>query len=97
MGQAKVLEQDKAQEEMKRAVDAGYWFLYRYNPHKETGKFCLDSKAPSACYRDFLEGETRYASLHKAFPENAEILFSKAEEDAKARYAELARLAGEDQ
>lgn len=88
---------DKAQEEMKRAVDAGYWFLYRYNPHKETGKFCLDSKAPSACYRDFLEGETRYASLHKAFPENAEILFSKAEEDAKARYAELARLAGEDQ
>ncbi|MGC2873167.1 pyruvate:ferredoxin (flavodoxin) oxidoreductase [Ihubacter sp. mB4P-1] len=88
---------DKAQEEMKRAVDAGYWFLYRYNPHKETGKFCLDSKAPSACYRDFLEGEIRYASLHKAFPENAEILFSKAEEDAKARYAELARFAGEDQ
>lgn len=87
---------DKAQEEMKRAVDAGYWFLYRYNPHKETGKFCLDSKEPSLNYQEFLEGENRYASLHKAFPENAERLFAQAEKDAKARYKELVRLAGED-
>ena len=47
-------------------------------------------------YQEFLEGENRYASLHKAFPENAERLFAQAEKDAKARYKELVRLAGED-
>lgn len=87
---------DRAQEEMKRAVDAGYWFLYRYDPHKETGKFTLDSKEPSTAYGEFLEGETRYASLHKSFPENAEKLFEQAEADAKRRYAEFRRLAGEE-
>ncbi len=87
---------DKAQEEMKRAVDAGYWFLYRYNPHKETGKFTLDSKEPSVSYREFLEGETRYASLHKSFPENAEELFVRAEKEAAKRYESFRRLAGEE-
>lgn len=86
---------DKAQEEMKRAVAAGYWFLYRFNPHKESGKFTLDSKEPSVSYREFLEGEIRYASLYKSFPENAEKLFSQAEKESKEHYAELVRLSGE--
>lgn len=86
---------DQAQAEMKRAVDSGYWFLYRYDPGREKGKLSLDSKEPSVSYREFLEGENRYASLHKSFPENAEKLFAQAEQASKDRYAELAKLAGE--
>lgn len=86
---------DQAQAEMKRAVDSGYWFLYRYDPSREKGKLSLDSKEPSVSYREFLEGENRYASLHKSFPENAEKLFAQAEQASKDRYAELAKLAGE--
>lgn len=73
----------------KEAVEAGYWHLYRYNPVlKEEGKnpFVLDSKEPSASFRDFLMGEVRYASLTKTFPEIADELFAKAEEDAKEKY-----------
>ncbi|VYU46409.1 pyruvate:ferredoxin (flavodoxin) oxidoreductase [Clostridium tertium] len=75
--------------EEKRAVDSGYWHLYRYNPDlKVQGKnaFALDSKEPSSSMRDFLMGEVRYSSLAKAFPEIADELFAKTEEDAKERY-----------
>ena len=87
---------DKVQEEMKRAVKSGYWFLYRYNPHKETEKFILDSVEPTMSYQEFLEGENRYASLYKAFPENAKTLFAQAEKEAKAKYADFCRMARED-
>lgn len=78
-----------SQQEEKKAVEAGYWHLYRYDPRlKDEGKnpFCLDSKAPKGDLREFLEGENRYASLELSFPEKAERLFSKAERDAKERF-----------
>jgi pyruvate-ferredoxin/flavodoxin oxidoreductase len=81
--------------EEKRAVDSGYWHLYRYNPDlKIQGKntFALDSKEPSSSLRDFLMGEVRYSSLAKAFPELAEELFQKTEENAKERYQRYKRL-----
>ena len=84
---------DHVQDEMKRAVDAGYWPLYRYNPAKETGKFVLDSKEPTMSYQEFLAGEVRYASLHRTFPLNAETLFAQAEQEAKARYEGYRKLA----
>ncbi|MBR6471937.1 MAG: pyruvate:ferredoxin (flavodoxin) oxidoreductase [Victivallales bacterium] len=73
------------QQEMKRAVEAGYWMLYRYNPNKEK-PFTLDSKPPVMPYTDFLDGETRYAALKRTFPENAEKFFAQGETDAQARY-----------
>ncbi len=79
----------------KKAVEAGYWHLYRFNPLlKEEGKnpFILDSKAPSASFREFLEGEVRYSSLKTSFPEVAEQLFAKAEKDAKDRYDGYVRM-----
>jgi len=85
-----------AQLEQKRAVEAGYWHLYRYNPLlKEQGKnpFILDSKEPTASFRDFLMGEVRYSALTRTFPEIAEDLFSKAEKDARERYENYKRLA----
>ena len=84
-----------SQAEEKKAVDAGYWHLYRFNPSlKEDGKnpFSLDSKEPKASFRDFLLGEVRFASLLKAFPEQAEALFAKTEKDAKERYESYKRL-----
>ncbi len=78
-----------SQFEEKKAVEAGYWPLYRYNPAlKEEGKnpFTLDSKEPTASYREFIEGEIRYRTLQKLFPEVAEQLFERAEEEAKERY-----------
>jgi pyruvate-ferredoxin/flavodoxin oxidoreductase len=78
-----------SQEEEKRAVEAGYWLLYRYNPMlKDEGKnpLVLDSKEPAADFKEFLMGEVRYSSLTRTFPENAETLFQKAEEDVKERY-----------
>jgi pyruvate-ferredoxin/flavodoxin oxidoreductase len=75
--------------ESKMAVEAGYWHLYRYNPMlKEEGKnpFILDSKAPTASFRDFLLGEVRYSSLAKVDPEKAGELFDKAEKDAKEKF-----------
>ncbi len=83
----------ETQAEMKRAVEAGYWPLFRYNPDKPDHKFTLDSKAPSMAYQDFLKGETRYASLHLSFPENARTLFAQAEEEAKERYEAYKNLA----
>ena len=73
------------QNEMKRAVDAGYWTLYRYNPNAEK-PMKVDSKAPSMDYEEFLDGETRYAALKRTFPENAETLFKVAKEDASKKY-----------
>ena len=83
---------DEVQAEMKRAVDSGYWPLYRYDPAKSEHKFTLDSKEPTIAYKDFLAGEDRYASLYKSFPENAKELFDKAEVEAKARYETYKKL-----
>ena len=80
----------------KRAVAAGYWSLFRYDPRlKEQGKnpFTLDSKAPSASYRDFLMSEVRYNALTRSFPERAEHLFTEAEEFAMDKYQQLVKLA----
>ena len=80
----------------KRAVAAGYWSLFRYDPRlKEQGKnpFMLDSKAPSASYRDFLMSEVRYNALTRSFPDRAELLFTEAEEFAMERYQQLVKLA----
>ncbi len=85
-----------SQEEEKKAVDCGYWQLYRYNPTLiEEGKnpFSLDSKEPTGDYKSFLLGETRYASLMKARPELAEDLFETTEKDSKERLATYKRLA----
>jgi len=76
---------NNVQDEMKRAVEAGYWTLYRYDPNKEH-PMTVDSKAPSMDYEEFLDGETRYAALKRTFPEYAELLFRQAKEDAEARY-----------
>jgi len=73
------------QNEMKRAVEAGYWTLYRYNPNNEK-PMKVDSKAPSMDYEEFLDGETRYAALKRTFPEHAETLFKAAKEDAASKY-----------
>ncbi len=75
----------QAQNEMKRAVDSGYWTLYRYDPSKET-PFTLDSKEPTMPYSEFLNGEVRYSSLKRTFPENAEKLFNEAEAAAKRNF-----------
>ncbi len=77
---------DSAQSEMKRAVDAGYWHLYRYNPLNKEKPFVLDSKEPTMPFKEFLKGEVRYASLELTFPENAEVLFAQAEKEAKEKY-----------
>ncbi len=79
----------KSQAEAKRAVEAGYWPLYRYNPDlADQGKnpFVLDSKEAKADYQDFIRSEVRYASLQKQFPEAAEELFNRAEKEAKEKY-----------
>ncbi len=78
------------QAEMKRAVDAGYWLLYRYDPAKPQ-PMTVDSKAPSMDYEDFLDGETRYAALKRTFPENAKTLFSAASREASERYQSYKR------
>jgi len=84
--------------EEKNAVEAGYWHLYRYNPIlKSEGKnpFILDSKEPTASYRDFIMGEIRYSSLTRTFPDRAEELFEAAEQDAKERYETYKRIANQ--
>jgi len=88
-----------SQAEEKRAVECGYWHLYRYNPALEAAgqnPFKLDSKADPdwSKFQDFLKGEVRYASLMKSFPENAAELFAKTEEFAKWRLSTYKRLAG---
>ena len=79
------------QGEMKKAVDCGYWNLFRFNPAAEK-PFSLDSKEPKEGYREFLMNEARYSRLTREFPERAEGLFAKSEENAKARYEHLQKL-----
>lgn len=82
--------------EEKKAVDSGYWHLYRYNPElKKEGKnpFSIDSKEPTKDFQEFLMGENRYASLKLAFPEKAQEMYDKAESDAKERYESYLNLA----
>jgi pyruvate-ferredoxin/flavodoxin oxidoreductase len=86
----------KTQEEMKLAVQSGYWPLYRYHPDlKKEGKnpFSLDSKAPDGSFQAFLDGEVRYASLKKTFPDEAERLSKQLEAEYMARYEALKALA----
>jgi pyruvate-ferredoxin/flavodoxin oxidoreductase len=81
---------------IKKAVQSGYWHLYRYNPDlKEEGKnpFTLDSKEPTESFRDFILGQVRYSSLAKVFPEESEELYLQAEKNAKERYENYVRLA----
>ena len=88
-----------SQEQTKRAVESGYWQLYRFNPTlKDEGKnpFTLDSKEPTRSFREFLDSEVRYASLSKAYPDHAEELFAKTEKDAKERLDSYKRLAAYD-
>ena len=81
------------QMEMKKAVECGYWNLFRFNPAAPTGKkFTLDSKEPAGGYQDFLMNEARYTSLTRSFPERAKELFAQNEEAAMARYAHLLKL-----
>ncbi|MCC8121428.1 MAG: hypothetical protein LIO42_05525, partial [Oscillospiraceae bacterium] len=83
------------QSEMKKAVDCGYWNLFRYNPDlKAQGKnpFTLDSKAPAGGYQEFLMNEARYSALTRSFPDRATELFQRNEESAKQRYEHLTRL-----
>ncbi|MCG0277367.1 MAG: pyruvate:ferredoxin (flavodoxin) oxidoreductase [Thermanaeromonas sp.] len=90
------IDMSKSQREAKRAVEAGYWPLYRYNPELASqgqNPFILDSKAPTLDFQDFLRGEIRFAALKNMFPDRAEELFRKAEEEAKARLALYQRLA----
>ena len=82
--------------EEKKAVDTGYWHLWRYNPElKEEGKnpFILDSKEPTGKVSDFMNGENRYLMLKQAYPEIAEKLFAKAEKDMAERYENYKRMA----
>ncbi len=85
----------RTQYQEKRAVDSGYWHLYRFDPRlKEEGKnpFVLDSKEPTESFRDFLMSEVRYTTLQRQFPDVAEELFVKAEKDAKERYNSYKRM-----
>jgi pyruvate-ferredoxin/flavodoxin oxidoreductase len=80
---------NKVQDEAKRAVEAGYWPLYRYNPDLAAqGKnpFTLDSKPATGDYKEFILGENRYAALKQQFPEEAATLFARAEQEAKDKY-----------
>ena len=88
-----------SQKEIKKAVEAGYWHLFRFDPRVAAeGKnpFVLDSKAPTGSYQEFIKGEARYTRLVGTFPERAERLFNLAEETAKAKYERLAKLAQND-
>ena len=87
-----------SQLEAKKATECGYWSMYRYNPElKEAGKnpFVLDSKDPTADFKEFLMGEVRYASLAKAFPEAADALFEKTHKDAMERLEGYKKLANQ--
>ena len=87
---------DDVQGEIKRAVEVGYWQLYRNNPllaSEGKNSFVLDSKAPKGDFQAFLMGETRYASLRRMFPDVADDLFERTEREAKARYDRYETLA----
>ncbi|MBC8586030.1 pyruvate:ferredoxin (flavodoxin) oxidoreductase [Youxingia wuxianensis] len=84
-----------AQTEIKRAVEAGYWHNFRFDPRltiEGKNPFQLDSKAPTADYKAFIENEVRYSSLVRSYPERAEELFAKATRSAKEKYDHLLRL-----
>ena len=87
-----------SQAEAKKAVDCGYWALYRYNPTLRGVKnpFTLDSKEPKGDFKEFLMGEVRYASLAKSFPEAADALFEKTKADAMERLENYKKLATEE-
>ena len=81
------------QAEMKKAVECGYWNLFRFNPAAETDKFIVDSKEPKEeGYRAFLMNEARYSRLTREFPDRAETLFKRNEEVAMDRYQHLLKL-----
>ena len=81
------IDMSKAQTREKLAVECGYWPLFRYNPAAEEGKkYVFESKEPTGSYQDFIRTETRYSSLLKAAPAEAEELYKEAETDAKARF-----------
>ena len=88
------IKMNQAQLEIARAVEAGYWQTYRFNPTAEK-KFTLDSKPPKADYQAFIKGENRYASLLRQFPDIAPELFAEAQKDAEDRLASYQRLAAE--
>ena len=90
------IKMDKAQEEIKKAVAAGYWQTFRFNPAAEGKKFTLDSKDPTEDYQAFIKGENRYASLLRQFPDVAPELFADNQKDAMARIDSYKRLANED-
>ena len=88
-----------SQLETKKAVESGYWAMYRFNPAlKEKGEnpFVFDSKEPTADFHEFLMGEVRYSSLKKQYPDTAEALFAKTKADAMERLANYKRLAGKE-
>ena len=87
------IKMDQAQAEIKRAVAAGYWQTFRYNPAAEGKKFTLDSKDPTEDYQAFIKGENRYASLLRQFPDVAPELFAQSQADAAARLESYKRLA----
>jgi len=92
------IDMGQSQNEEQRAVESGYWTLYRYDPRlKEEGKnpFILDSKEPKGDFKEFLMGEVRYSSLKRTFPENAEKLFQKAEVDMKEKFETYKRMAAQ--
>lgn len=89
----------KSQENIKDAVESGYWHLYRYNPErKDEGKnpFILDSAEPTASFKDFIMGQIRYSSLAKEFPGIADKLFAQVEKDARQKYETYKALAAQE-
>ena len=80
------------QKEMKKAVECGYWNLFRFNPAAEGAKFTLDSKEPAGGYQEFLMNEARYSRLTREFPDRAGVLFQRNEDEAKNRYEHLLKL-----
>jgi pyruvate-ferredoxin/flavodoxin oxidoreductase len=81
---------------MKKAVDSGYWHMYRFDPRlaeKGENPFVLDSKEPTAPYEEFIMGETRYASLKKVMPDVAENLFKEAAKQSVEKYQKLKKIA----
>ena len=78
--------------EMKKAVEAGYWQMFRYDPTKTENKLTIDSKEPTASYVDFIKSENRYARLVQTFPEKAAELFERGEANAKAKYDRLQKM-----
>ena len=78
--------------EMKKAVEAGYWQTFRYNPTLESNKLIIDCKAPTASYVDFIRSEVRYARLAQSNPERAAALFEKAEKAAAAKFERLEKM-----